>query len=118
MPMMCAKLAGRGSLGVARWSRIHGDAPCTTLADHSRCCCATTPSAGRAPTAQDAAEETLLVGRKAPHIGRAMRDCAALVARKNSLVAAPPPAGRRSGDVVAAGLNSFRVWFGPVPGSP
>ncbi|KZT76344.1 hypothetical protein F511_46629 [Dorcoceras hygrometricum] len=29
-----------------------------------------------------------------------------------------PPAGRRSGDVVTAGLNSFRVWFGPVLGSP
>ncbi|KZT76510.1 hypothetical protein F511_46464 [Dorcoceras hygrometricum] len=25
---------------------------------------------------------------------------------------------RISGDVVTAGLNSSRVWFGPVPGSP
>ncbi|KZT76631.1 hypothetical protein F511_46345 [Dorcoceras hygrometricum] len=29
-----------------------------------------------------------------------------------------PPPRRRSGDVVTAGLNSFRVWFGPIPGSP
>ncbi|KZT75475.1 hypothetical protein F511_47499 [Dorcoceras hygrometricum] len=29
-----------------------------------------------------------------------------------------PPAGRRSGDVVTAGLILSRVWFGPVPGSP
>ncbi|KZV06639.1 hypothetical protein F511_45879 [Dorcoceras hygrometricum] len=29
-----------------------------------------------------------------------------------------PPLRRRSGDVVTAGLNSSRVWFGPVPGSP
>ncbi|KZT80953.1 hypothetical protein F511_45989 [Dorcoceras hygrometricum] len=81
-PLVCAKLAGRGSLGVARWSRIHGDAPCATLADHCRCCCATTPHAGHAPATQEAAEEALLVERKAPHVGRAMRDCAALVARK------------------------------------
>ncbi|KZV52911.1 hypothetical protein F511_31505 [Dorcoceras hygrometricum] len=30
------------------------------------------------------------------HVGRAMRDCAALVVRK--IVAVPPPAGRRSGE--------------------
>ncbi|KZT76175.1 phosphatidylinositol 4-phosphate 5-kinase 6-like [Dorcoceras hygrometricum] len=29
-----------------------------------------------------------------------------------------PPLRRRSGDVVTAGLNSSRVLFGPVPGSP
>ncbi|KZV46107.1 hypothetical protein F511_27265 [Dorcoceras hygrometricum] len=29
-----------------------------------------------------------------------------------------PPLRRISGDVVTAGLNSSRVWFGPVPGSP
>ncbi|KZT76107.1 hypothetical protein F511_46868 [Dorcoceras hygrometricum] len=29
-----------------------------------------------------------------------------------------PPLRRCSGDVVTAGLISFRVWFGPVPGSP
>ncbi|KZT76889.1 hypothetical protein F511_46085 [Dorcoceras hygrometricum] len=29
-----------------------------------------------------------------------------------------PPLRRCSGDVVTAGLNSSRVWFGPVPGSP
>ncbi|KZV25829.1 hypothetical protein F511_12236 [Dorcoceras hygrometricum] len=29
-----------------------------------------------------------------------------------------PPLRRVSGDVVTAGLNSSRVWFGPVPGSP
>ncbi|KZV17491.1 hypothetical protein F511_10878 [Dorcoceras hygrometricum] len=50
------------------------------------------------------------------HVGRAMRDCAALVARK--ILAAAPPAGRRSGDVMTAGLNSSRVCFGPFPGSP
>ncbi|KZT75323.1 hypothetical protein F511_47653 [Dorcoceras hygrometricum] len=33
-------------------------------------------------------------------------------------VVVAPPAGCRSGDVVTAGLNSSRVWFGPVPGSP
>ncbi|KZV13754.1 eukaryotic translation initiation factor 3a [Dorcoceras hygrometricum] len=33
-------------------------------------------------------------------------------------VVVAPPAGRRSGDVMTAGLNSSRVWFGPVPGSP
>ncbi|KZT75525.1 hypothetical protein F511_47450 [Dorcoceras hygrometricum] len=31
---------------------------------------------------------------------------------------APAMLRRVSGDVVTAGLNSFRVWFGPVPGSP
>ncbi|KZT75956.1 hypothetical protein F511_47019 [Dorcoceras hygrometricum] len=38
-----------------------------------------------------------------------------------SLVAAAvgrSPLRRVSGDVVTAGLNSSRVWFGPVPGSP
>ncbi|KZV28091.1 hypothetical protein F511_28362 [Dorcoceras hygrometricum] len=120
-PLLCAKLAGRGSLSVAHWSRIHGDAPCATLADHCRCCCATTPRAGRATAAQEAAEEALLVERKAPHVGRAMRDCAALVARKIrwwSAAAGRPPLRRRSGDVVTAGLNSYRFWFEPVPGSP
>ncbi|KZT76891.1 putative carboxylesterase 12 [Dorcoceras hygrometricum] len=29
-----------------------------------------------------------------------------------------PPLRRCSGDVVTAGLNSSRVWFEPVPGSP
>ncbi|KZT75777.1 hypothetical protein F511_47198 [Dorcoceras hygrometricum] len=29
-----------------------------------------------------------------------------------------PPLRRVSDDIVTAGLNSFRVWFGPVPGSP
>ncbi|KZV38233.1 hypothetical protein F511_36623 [Dorcoceras hygrometricum] len=29
-----------------------------------------------------------------------------------------PPLRRCSGDIVTAGLNSFRVLFGPVPGSP
>ncbi|KZT76923.1 hypothetical protein F511_46053 [Dorcoceras hygrometricum] len=29
-----------------------------------------------------------------------------------------PPLRRVSGNVVTAGLNSSRVWFGPVPGSP
>ncbi|KZT76146.1 hypothetical protein F511_46829 [Dorcoceras hygrometricum] len=29
-----------------------------------------------------------------------------------------PPLRRGSGDIVTAGLNSSRVWFGPVPGSP
>ncbi|KZT75558.1 hypothetical protein F511_47417 [Dorcoceras hygrometricum] len=29
-----------------------------------------------------------------------------------------PPLRRVSGDVVTAGLNSSRVWFGPVPASP
>ncbi|KZV39363.1 hypothetical protein F511_43805 [Dorcoceras hygrometricum] len=29
-----------------------------------------------------------------------------------------PMLRRSSGDVVMAGLNSSRVWFGPVPGSP
>ncbi|KZT75870.1 hypothetical protein F511_47105 [Dorcoceras hygrometricum] len=32
--------------------------------------------------------------------------------------AAPAPLRRISGDVVTAGMNSFRVWFGPVPGCP
>ncbi|KZV06634.1 MATE efflux family protein isoform 1 [Dorcoceras hygrometricum] len=43
------------------------------------------------------------------------RDCAAIVALNSRW---RPPAGRRSGDVVTAGLISSRVWFGPVPGSP
>ncbi|KZV47782.1 hypothetical protein F511_34443 [Dorcoceras hygrometricum] len=38
------------------------------------------------------------------------------------LVVVAPPAGRRSGEspaiFVTAGMNSSRVWFGPVPGSP
>ncbi|KZT75478.1 hypothetical protein F511_47497 [Dorcoceras hygrometricum] len=33
-------------------------------------------------------------------------------------VVAPPPLRRVSGDVVTVGLNSSRVWFNPVPGSP
>ncbi|KZV06876.1 DNA-directed RNA polymerase 2, chloroplastic/mitochondrial [Dorcoceras hygrometricum] len=41
-----------------------------------------------------------------------------MVATPPSPAAAPPPLRRVSGDVVTAGLNSSRVWFGPVPGSP
>ncbi|KZT75839.1 hypothetical protein F511_47136 [Dorcoceras hygrometricum] len=41
-----------------------------------------------------------------------------LVAAPPSPAAAPAPLRRISGNVVTAGLNSFRVYFGPVPGSP
>ncbi|KZV23380.1 hypothetical protein F511_43545 [Dorcoceras hygrometricum] len=41
-----------------------------------------------------------------------------VVAAPPSPAAAPPPLRRVSCDVVTAGLNSSRVWFGPVPGSP
>ncbi|KZT75293.1 hypothetical protein F511_47682 [Dorcoceras hygrometricum] len=43
------------------------------------------------------------------------------LSRAKSLMAAAggrPPLRRVSGDVVTAGLNSSRVWFGPVSGSP
>ncbi|KZV26905.1 hypothetical protein F511_38356 [Dorcoceras hygrometricum] len=44
---------------------------------------------------------------------------AAIVERKtHGGAAGRPPLRRVSGDVVTAGLNSSRVWFGPVPGSP
>ncbi|KZT76828.1 hypothetical protein F511_46147 [Dorcoceras hygrometricum] len=49
------------------------------------------------------------------------RDRAPLLRRVKFFLAAAagrPPLRRRSGDIVTAGLNSFRVWFGPVPGSP
>ncbi|KZV06806.1 hypothetical protein F511_45710 [Dorcoceras hygrometricum] len=51
---------------------------------------------------------------------RCARPRALCAAHKFSLVAAAgrPPLRRVSGDVVAAGLISSRVWFGPVPGSP
>ncbi|KZV36618.1 hypothetical protein F511_35306 [Dorcoceras hygrometricum] len=45
----------------------------------------------------------------------------ALLCRRDFFVAAAagrPSLRRCSGDVVTAGLNSFRVCFGPVPGSP
>ncbi|KZV53718.1 hypothetical protein F511_26014 [Dorcoceras hygrometricum] len=57
------------------------------------------------------------VRRTMAHVGRAMRDCAALVAREN-FGWWRPPLRRVSGDVVTAGLISSRVWFGPVPDSP
>ncbi|KZV07162.1 chromodomain-helicase-DNA-binding protein, putati (ISS) [Dorcoceras hygrometricum] len=41
-----------------------------------------------------------------------------VVAAPPSPAAAPAMLRRVSDDVVTAGLNSFRVWFGPVPGSP
>ncbi|KZV06803.1 hypothetical protein F511_45714 [Dorcoceras hygrometricum] len=66
--------------------------------------------------------------------GRGANRCAMIDARTHDVAAERalrrtrifrwrrPPAGRRSGefsgDVVTVGLNSFRVWFGPVPGSP
>ncbi|KZT75736.1 hypothetical protein F511_47238 [Dorcoceras hygrometricum] len=37
---------------------------------------------------------------------------------RGGAAAGRPPLRRVSGDVVTAGLNSSRVWFGPVPGSP
>ncbi|KZT76707.1 hypothetical protein F511_46266 [Dorcoceras hygrometricum] len=51
---------------------------------------------------------------------RLSRPRAPLAARAiSSMAAAGPRMLRRvSGDVVTAGLNSSRVWFGPVPGSP
>ncbi|KZV24464.1 hypothetical protein F511_19095 [Dorcoceras hygrometricum] len=44
--------------------------------------------------------------------------CGVARCRRVFVVGAPPPARRRSGDIVTAGLISSRVWFGPVPGSP
>ncbi|KZV06899.1 hypothetical protein F511_45618 [Dorcoceras hygrometricum] len=51
---------------------------------------------------------------------RCARPRALCAAHKFSLVAAAgrPPLRRVSGDVVATGLISSRVWFGPVPSSP
>ncbi|KZT76825.1 hypothetical protein F511_46150 [Dorcoceras hygrometricum] len=40
------------------------------------------------------------------------------VLRGGGAAAVRPPLRRVSDDVVTAGLNSFRVWFGPVLGSP
>ncbi|KZT75802.1 hypothetical protein F511_47173 [Dorcoceras hygrometricum] len=54
---------------------------------------------------------------------RAARATSCVCRRDFSFVVVAPAAApvmlrRVSGDVVTAGLNSFRVWFGPVPGSP
>ncbi|KZT76661.1 Werner syndrome ATP-dependent helicase-like [Dorcoceras hygrometricum] len=51
---------------------------------------------------------------------RAGRAASCAAVRNFSLAAAAgrPPLRRVSGDVVTADLNSYRVWFGPVPGSP
>ncbi|KZV20489.1 hypothetical protein F511_30938 [Dorcoceras hygrometricum] len=48
------------------------------------------------------------------------RSCAAAIFRGGGRrpAAAPAMLRRVSGDIVTAGLNSSRVWFGPVPGSP
>ncbi|KZV54280.1 hypothetical protein F511_24336 [Dorcoceras hygrometricum] len=92
----CAPLLASGCA-----TRTCGDAPCAKLADHCRCCCTTTPHAGRCW----------------PERCRAlMRRWGALL---RAMVRALPPrffrgggaavAGRRSGDVVTADPNSFRV---------
>ncbi|KZT76862.1 hypothetical protein F511_46113 [Dorcoceras hygrometricum] len=48
----------------------------------------------------------------------AVRSCCAAVRFSLVAVAGRPPLRRISGDVVTAGLNSSRAWFGPVLGSP
>ncbi|KZT76918.1 hypothetical protein F511_46057 [Dorcoceras hygrometricum] len=48
----------------------------------------------------------------APRLVTAVREI------RGGAAAGRPPLRRVSGDVVTAGLNSSRVWFGPVPGSP
>ncbi|KZV28985.1 hypothetical protein F511_44194 [Dorcoceras hygrometricum] len=77
-------------------------------------------SRGRACVALLAARCRLLdapLGRRCATLARAMlRPGTPCVAREFFVWRSP--AGRRSGDVVTAGLNSSRVWFGPVPGSP
>ncbi|KZV07069.1 hypothetical protein F511_45448 [Dorcoceras hygrometricum] len=50
---------------------------------------------------------------------RSLRNVACAAAAFLLVAAAGRPAlWRVSGDVVTAGLNSSRFWFGPVPGSP
>ncbi|KZV06888.1 hypothetical protein F511_45630 [Dorcoceras hygrometricum] len=92
-----------------------------------RWCCATTcddgrdvARAGRTLAVRTPHEkrpnEALLVERDAPHDGTRLHRA---LSRPCVIFRCwPPPAGRRSEDVVTAGLNSSRVWFGPVPGSP
>ncbi|KZT76883.1 hypothetical protein F511_46091 [Dorcoceras hygrometricum] len=60
----------------------------------------------------------VLVARK--RAGRATLRAGSCAAVRIFRVAAAAPAmlWRCFGDVVTAGLNSSRVWFGPVPGSP
>ncbi|KZV13566.1 hypothetical protein F511_45271 [Dorcoceras hygrometricum] len=67
-------------------------------------------------------EAPLLVGDGAHwlrklHAARCAR-CAPPRFRGGGAAAGRPPLRRDSGDVVTAGLNSSRFWFGPVPGSP
>ncbi|KZT75906.1 hypothetical protein F511_47070 [Dorcoceras hygrometricum] len=71
--------------------------------------CASSHAAGRA-----------LSSHVAPLLARwCARPCARMRAREfRGGAAGRPPLRRFSDDVVTAGLNSFRVWFGPVPGSP
>ncbi|KZV13773.1 pentatricopeptide repeat-containing protein chloroplastic [Dorcoceras hygrometricum] len=58
------------------------------------------------------------------HDGAASRDTTCALAARMFLHggrrsgAAPAMLRQVSGDVVTAGLNSSRVWFGPVPGQP
>ncbi|KZT75660.1 hypothetical protein F511_47315 [Dorcoceras hygrometricum] len=50
--------------------------------------------------------------KAAPLHARCVRDCCTAQCNRCAVVRCWPA------DVVTAGPNSFRVWFGPVPGSP
>ncbi|KZV36816.1 hypothetical protein F511_22851 [Dorcoceras hygrometricum] len=69
--------------------------------------------AGRATAARDL--RTVL--RRLGAASRTLSPFVMLVAAAGRPSLRSPPR-RVSGDVVTAGLNSSRVWFGPVPGSP
>ncbi|KZV44855.1 hypothetical protein F511_17032 [Dorcoceras hygrometricum] len=81
------------------WSTIHA-ASCAWLLHAGR-----QTSSGVAPLLRDDAH------------GRARHLCRARFFVGGAAVGRPP-LRRSSGDIVTAGLNSSRVWFGPVPGSP
>ncbi|KZT76608.1 hypothetical protein F511_46365 [Dorcoceras hygrometricum] len=66
-----------------------------------------------------------MAGRRRASMARDCREPRAALRRTIFLggggrrpASAPAMLLRISGDVVTAGLISFRVWFGPVPGSP
>ncbi|KZV51319.1 hypothetical protein F511_07510 [Dorcoceras hygrometricum] len=88
-------------------------APWRTVCTTSRKEAALSSATGRGSLADRCRCLDAPLGRRCASLARRCA-CAALI----FFVVAPPPAGRRSGDVVTAGLISSRVWFGPVPGSP
>ncbi|KZV35386.1 gibberellin 20 oxidase 1-D-like [Dorcoceras hygrometricum] len=118
-------VAGRSALAalllreVARWLRISAATLLQVMGAVSRNRCAMWLAADARRWHDDAP----LSMRCASHVDARWRAIAPrLVAAvrnfRDGAAAGRPPLRRCSGNVVTAGLNSFRVWFGPVPGSP